>query len=69
MNTKFLTQTQIPSVLIEVGFLSHPKDHKKLMNEEYRNDLALKIAESIKRYARSVNPMSNLLDEKTPIPR
>lgn len=64
-----LTQTQIPSVLIEVGFLSHPKDHKKLMNEEYRNDLALKIADSIKRYTQAVYPTSNLLDEKTPTPR
>lgn len=59
-----LTQTQMPSVLIEVGFLSHPKDNKKLMNDEYRNDLALKIADSIKRYTRA-----NLLDEKTPTPR
>lgn len=52
-----LTQTQMPSVLIEVGFLSHPKDNKKLMNEEYRNDLASKIAESIKRYTRTVYPL------------
>ncbi len=64
-----LTQTQMPSVLIEVGFLSHPKDNKKLMNEEYRNDLALKIADSIKRYTRANYPAANLLDENTPTPR
>jgi N-acetylmuramoyl-L-alanine amidase len=64
-----LTQTQMPSVLIEVGFLSHPKDNKKLMNEEYRNELALKIADSIKRYARNTYPMSNLLDGSAPTPR
>ncbi|MBL7542996.1 MAG: N-acetylmuramoyl-L-alanine amidase [Bdellovibrionaceae bacterium] len=64
-----LTQTQMPSVLIEVGFLSHPQDNKKLMNDEYRNDLALKIADSIKRYTRAIYPPSNLLDENTPTPR
>lgn len=68
-----LTQTQIPSVLIEVGFLSHPKDNRRLLNEEYRNDLANKIAESIKRYAGNLYPSSlsrsNLLDEITGEPR
>lgn len=64
-----LTQTQMPSVLIEVGFLSHPKDNKKLLNEEYRNDLALKIANSIKRYTRATYPSANLLDENAPTPR
>ncbi len=72
-----LAQTQIPSVLIEVGFLSHPKDNKKLLNEEYRNDLAIKIADSIKRYAQAHAPetigqsnlQSNSLDENTSIPR
>lgn len=64
-----LTQTQMPSVLIEVGFLSHPKDHKKLLNEEYRNDLANRIAESIKRYTRAVYPLSKTLDENTVTPR
>lgn len=64
-----LTQTQMPSVLIEVGFLSHPKDNKKLMNEEYRNDLALKIADSIKRYTSATYPSANLLDENAPTPR
>lgn len=64
-----LTQTQMPSVLIEVGFLSHAKDNKKLMNDEYRNDLASKIADSIKRYTQAVYPSSNLLDENAPTPR
>ncbi len=64
-----LTQSQIPSVLIEVGFLSHPRDNKKLLNEEYRNDLANKIAESIKRYTHTVYPVSNLLDENAAVPR
>lgn len=64
-----LTQTQIPSVLIEVGFLSHPKDNKKLLNEEYRNELANKIAESIKRYTHAVYPVSNLLDVNATVPR
>lgn len=64
-----LTQTQIPSVLIEVGFLSHPKDNKKLMNEEYRDGLATKIADSIKRYTRNAYPASNLLDGNTSAPR
>lgn len=64
-----LTQSQIPSVLIEVGFLSHPKDNKKLLNEEYRNNLANKIADSIKRYTRTVYPVSNLLDENATVPR
>jgi len=39
-----------PSVLIEVGYISHPKERKRLFTTEYQNILAKGIAEGIENY-------------------
>lgn len=64
-----LTQTQMPSVLIEVGFLSHPKDQKKLLNLEYRQALSEKIADAIAKYLASNTPDTKYLDAPYAAPR
>ncbi|MDP8266525.1 MAG: N-acetylmuramoyl-L-alanine amidase [Candidatus Aceula meridiana] len=46
-----LKNTLVPAVLIEVGFLSHPKEEKSLCCQEYRQKLADSIAESLIDYA------------------
>ena len=39
--------TSMPSVLLELGFISNRRDAKKLISEEYQNTLASLIAQSI----------------------
>lgn len=39
-----------PSVLIEVGYISHPKERQRLFTTEYQNILAKGIAEGIENY-------------------
>lgn len=64
-----LTRTQVPSVLIEVGFLSHPKENKKLLSEEYQKHLAEKIYSSIENYSAKLSTSANSLDENKELPK
>lgn len=45
-----LMNNKIPAVLIEVGYLSSPQDLSLLKTEEYRNEIAEKIKNSILKY-------------------
>ncbi len=45
-----LRNTLIPAVLVEVGFLSNPKEEKLLNNSEYRQKIAQGVAEGIMDY-------------------
>ena len=47
---KVLKSYQIPSVLIEIGFLSNKKEEKKLLNTMYLNELSDGLAVAIKNY-------------------
>lgn len=68
-----LTKTQIPSILVEVGFLSHPKDNMKLLRPDYQKQLAQKIYGSIQNYAVKINPpltsTAKSLDDSLEIPK
>ena len=43
-------QITVPGVLIELGFLSNPNDRYRLTREEYQEQLAKSIANSIEKY-------------------
>jgi len=45
-----LVGAQMPAVLVEVGFISHPKEAKRLVNDKYRKTMALGLANGIERY-------------------
>ncbi|MDD5401514.1 MAG: N-acetylmuramoyl-L-alanine amidase [Sulfurimonas sp.] len=45
-----LVGAQMPSVLVEVGFLSHPEEGTRLASDEYRKILAKGLADGIERY-------------------
>jgi len=45
-----LVGAQMPAVLVEVGFISHPREAKRLVNSKYQNKLALGMANGIDRY-------------------
>ena len=45
-----LVGAQMPSVLVEVGYISHPQERKRLFNPSYQDKLAKGIAEGVKNY-------------------
>lgn len=45
-----LVGAQMPSVLVEVGFISHPKEAKRLVRSSYQKKLAQGLANGIERY-------------------
>ncbi|MDA3907526.1 MAG: N-acetylmuramoyl-L-alanine amidase, partial [Sulfurimonas sp.] len=45
-----LVGAQMPAVLVEVGFISHPQEAKKLVDPKYRKTIAIGLANGIERY-------------------
>ncbi len=45
-----LVGAQMPAVLVEVGYISHPDESKILINDDYQQDVAIGIAEGITAY-------------------
>ena len=45
-----LVGAQMPSVLVEIGFISHPMEAKRLVDRKYRNTLARGLANGVERY-------------------
>ncbi|MCF6340176.1 MAG: N-acetylmuramoyl-L-alanine amidase [Sulfurimonas sp.] len=45
-----LVGAQMPSVLVEVGFISNPKEARRLVNNRYRQTIAKGLANGIERY-------------------
>lgn len=53
-----ISKTSMPSVLIEIGFLTNPREVKKLLNKEYQSDLAQKIYKALVSYKEKVDNSS-----------
>ena len=51
-----LSETYMPAVLLEVGYLSNVEDLEKLSNSEYMAGLARAIVRAFQRYISSINP-------------
>ena len=45
-----LIGAQMPSVLVEVGFITHPREARRLVNSTYQSKLAIGMANGIERY-------------------
>lgn len=45
-----LVGAQMPSVLVEVGFITHPKESQRLVDDDYINHLARGLADGVERY-------------------
>ncbi len=45
-----LVGAQMPAVLIELGFISHPKEAKNIVNHRYQQNQAIGIANGVDRY-------------------
>lgn len=44
--------TQLPNVLVETAFLSNPEDEMKLIDEDFRKQMAEKIVEGLEKFVR-----------------
>lgn len=42
-----LKRTEVPTIIVECGFLSNPEEAEKLVNEEYQQQLAQAIVQGI----------------------
>ncbi len=51
-----LIGTKVPAVLVEVGFISNPKEGKKLTTKAYQRQLATAIAAGIEQYIKNLPP-------------
>ncbi len=45
-----LVGAQMPAVLVEVGFITHPKEAKRLVSSKYQKKMALGLANGVERY-------------------
>lgn len=45
-----LVGAQMPSVLVEVGFITHPTEASRLVNRDYQKKIALGLANGVERY-------------------
>ena len=51
-----LINTEMPSILAEVGFISNPEEEKLLKTEVYRQSIAEALYEGVKKYVESRSP-------------
>lgn len=56
-----LLGTRIPSVLVEVLFISNPEDERLLSQEHYRMKIAMAIAEGVNKYLASIPVMQKVI--------
>jgi N-acetylmuramoyl-L-alanine amidase len=59
-----LYQTNMPAVLVEVGYLSHPEDEAELATDDLRQRAAEGIVAGIKRYADEGGVLPGLLERE-----
>ena len=53
-----LINTEMPSILAEVGFISNPEEEKLLRKESYRQSIAEALFQGIKKYVEARNPLT-----------
>jgi N-acetylmuramoyl-L-alanine amidase len=53
-----LVNTNMPSILAEVGFISNPEEEKLLKSESYRQKIAEALYEGVKKFVESRNPQT-----------
>ena len=59
-----LKSPDVPSILVETGFISNPGEEQKLRSSRFRKNLAKKIFKGIDRYFRKVPPPGTLIASK-----
>jgi N-acetylmuramoyl-L-alanine amidase len=62
-----LLGAEMPSVLIEIGFISNKRECKRLTNPKYQEHLVDGIAQGIKHYIKGIKPSVMMADTAPPI--
>jgi N-acetylmuramoyl-L-alanine amidase len=65
---KVLRESEIPGILVEAGFLTHPADSKLISSQEYREKVALGIAHAIEAYMQIMDPSRKPPELPAPAP-
>jgi N-acetylmuramoyl-L-alanine amidase len=55
-----LLGAQMPSILVETGFISNPRECKRLMTSEYQDHICRGIVNGIRQYVKDTNPTAIL---------
>lgn len=63
-----LKAPDVPSILVETGYISNPAEARKLASERYQKKLAGAIARGVTRYLREAAPPGTLLAAQQPPP-
>jgi N-acetylmuramoyl-L-alanine amidase len=50
-----ISKTNIPSVLVELGFISNPKESQKLIQPQYQKEIAQKIFQGLQAYKEMID--------------
>ncbi len=53
-NLSILNWSEVPSALVEMGFMSNPEEDRKMQNQEYQEKIAQGIASGIQQYFNSL---------------
>ena len=56
-----LLGAQMPAILVETGFLSNPRECKRLVNPQFQQRLCEAIIVGIKKYIKEITPTAHLL--------
>ena len=59
-----LMGAEMPSILIEIGFISNKRDCERLINSSYQNALSESIVQGIKLYIQETNPSALNFNDK-----
>ena len=62
-----LNSVRCPSVMVELGYATHPEEGTRLSTEEYQIKLAASLADGVDAFARVMNPGTNLQVQKAPV--
>jgi N-acetylmuramoyl-L-alanine amidase len=52
-----ISRTTIPSVLVELGFISNPRESQKLIQPQYQKDIAQKIYQGLQDYKEMIDKL------------
>jgi N-acetylmuramoyl-L-alanine amidase len=52
-----LRDAEMPAILIESGYMTHPVEGRKIFDSNYRRQLALAIARGIQNYEKLISPV------------
>jgi N-acetylmuramoyl-L-alanine amidase len=55
-----LLGAQMPAILVETGFISNPREAKRLVNSKYQQRICEAIVIGIKKYIKEITPTASL---------